>query len=448
MHPLLVSRVVFPLIEWGKGKRTHARLREIEDTQWLAPGALRDLQLQRLRRHLEVAYRDVPYYTRLLDAHGLEPRHVQSFADFARIPHLTKDAIRQHFDDLQPRQKGRRVIRMSTGGSTGAPVTVLADTERTAFADAARLRTHRWFGVDMGAREIVLWASAIELTRQDWLRAIRDRLINSRLLSAFDLGEAALARYAATLDRYRPEKLFGYASALHRFASYLQGTGWRSQAGWPRAVFATAEPLYEFQRATIEAVFGCPVSVEYGSRDAGLMATECPAGGLHVAAEGMYVEVSDSGEIIVTNMDTFAMPIIRYRTGDVGAFEATPCPCGRGLPRLRGVEGRQTDFLVTAGGKVMHALAVIYVLREVSSIREFQVVQDDIDHLTVSVIPDNGFSASTRAVITSKLARLFDGQVTVNIVLTDTIARPPSGKHRYVISKVAPGRTDGPRGAP
>lgn len=447
MHPLLVNRLVFPLIERVKGKPTHARLREIERTQWLAPEALRELQFQRLRRHLQFAYREVPYYTRLLDEHGLEPRRVQSFEDFARIPCLTKDAIRRHFDELQPGRKMRRVVRMSTGGSTGAPVTVLADTERTGFADAARLRTHRWFGVDMGVPEIVLWASSIELGRQDWLRAIRDRLINSRLLSAFDLGEAALARYAAILRRHRPEKLFGYASALYLFASYLQRTGWTRQPGWPRAVFATAEPLYAFQRATIQSVFGCPVSVEYGSRDAGLIATECPAGGLHVAAEGMYVEVSDTGEIIVTNMDAFAMPIIRYRTGDVGAFEAAPCPCGRGLPRLKGVEGRRTDFLVTSSGKVMHALSVIYVLREIPSVREFQVVQDAVDRLTVTVIPDDGFSASTRAVIASKLARLFEGKLSVDIVLTDTIARPPSGKHRYVISKVAPSHMDATLGA-
>lgn len=444
MHPLLVNRVIFPLHERLKGKPTYSRLRELERTQWLAPEALRELQFRRLRRHLEFAYREVPYYTRLLDAHGLQPGRITSFEEFARIPCLTKEIVRKHFDELQPRTKVRRVQRMSTGGSTGTSVTVLVDMERMAFADAARLRAHRWFRVDMGVREIVLWGSPIELTKQDLLRVIRDRLINSRLLSAFDLGEPALARYARIVREDRPQKLYGYASALYLLARYFHRIGWTAREGWPRAVFATAEPLYDFQRNVIQSVFGCPVAVEYGCRDAGLIANECPAGGLHVAAEGMVVEVlqgplepGTSGELVVTNLDSFAMPIIRYRTGDVGALEEAPCRCGRGLPRLRSIDGRRTDFLVTPGGKVMHALAVIYILREVPSIREFQVTQERLDQLSVTIVPDGGLSDATRDAIAWRLARLFDAGVSVEIELADSIARPASGKHRYVISKVA-----------
>lgn len=445
MHPLLVNRIIFPLHERLKGKPTHARLREIERTQWLSPEELRNLQFQRLRRHLEFAYREVPYYTRLLDEHELQPWRIASFEDFARIPCLTREIVRKHFDDLQPRTRIPRVQRMSTGGSTGAPVTVLVDMERMAFADAARLRAHRWFGVDMGAREIVLWGSPIELTKQDRLRALRDRLINSRLLSAFDLGEPALARYATILRRGRPLKLYGYSSALYLLASYLNRSGWVAPPEWPRAVFATAEPLYDFQRALIQSVFSCPVAVEYGSRDAGFIANECPAGGLHIAAEGMLVETlqadgtdeTDGGELVITNLDSFAMPIIRYRSGDLGAMEEAPCPCGRGLPRLKRVEGRRTDFLVTPGGKVMHALAVIYVLREVPAVREFQVVQEHLDRLTVRIVPDGGFSETSRDIIASRLTRLFDGEASVSVELVDAIPRAASGKYRYVTSHVA-----------
>ena len=227
MHPLLVNRLIFPLHERLKGKPTHRRLRELEDSQWLSPEALQELQWARLHRHLDWAYRQVPYYTRLLDDHELPPRRVQSFENFARIPVLTKEILRDRFQDLQPRNRIRGVQRLSTGGSTGVPVTVLVDRERSAFTDATRLRAHRWFGADMGAREIVLWGSPIEVTRQDRMRAFRDRLLNSRLLSAFDLGEDALARYASLLQAYRPDKLYGYASALALLAGYLARTGWR-----------------------------------------------------------------------------------------------------------------------------------------------------------------------------------------------------------------------------
>jgi phenylacetate-CoA ligase len=139
MYPALVSRVIFPLHERLKGKSTYQKLAELERTQWLAPVALRALQLERLRRHLEWAYREVPYYRRLLDDHGMPPRQVQTFEDFARIPPLTKDILRERLVDLQPRTPLRGVQRLSTGGSTGAPVTVFVDRERAAFTDAARL---------------------------------------------------------------------------------------------------------------------------------------------------------------------------------------------------------------------------------------------------------------------------------------------------------------------
>jgi phenylacetate-CoA ligase len=442
MYPALVNRVIFPLHERLKGKSTHAKLAELERTQWLAPAALRELQFERLRRHLDWAYREVPYYGRLLDDHGLPPRRIQSFEDFAHIPHLTKDILRERLADLQPRTPLRGVQRLSTGGSTGAPVTVLVDRERSAFTDAARLRAHRWFGADMGAREIVLWGSPIELGRQDRLRSMRDWLLNSRLLSAFDLGEPTLARYAAVVRAHRPQKLYGYASALALLAGYLDRTGGTPEGSAPRAVFTTAEPLYDFQRATITAAFHCPVAVEYGCRDGGLVALECPAGGLHIAAEGMHVEVLPAtpgelgGELVLTNLESYALPIIRYRSGDFGALDPAPCGCGRGLPRLARVEGRRTDFLVTPSGKLMHALAVIYVLREIPGVREFQVIQEALDHVRVRVVPAGELSAAARDSIVMRVGGLFEGRARIEVEAAESVASA-SGKHRYVISRVA-----------
>jgi len=444
MHPWVVNRAIFPLHERLKGKPTHALLRELEASQWLDPKAMREAQFRRLRRHLDFAYREVPYYTRLLDEHGLQPWRIQDLDDFARIPFLTKDIIRRHFRELQPRTPLRGVQRLSSGGSTGTPVTVLVDRQRAAFTDATRLRAHRWFDVDVGVREVVLWGSPIELTRQDRIRAVRDRLLNSRLLSAFDLSEAAMASYGQFLRRYRPVKMYGYASALALLAGNLARHGWTPGGGWPRVIFTTAEPLYDFQRALLRSVFGSPVSVEYGCRDGGLVANECPAGGLHVAAEGMLVEIlgapdraGEPGEIALTNLYSFAMPMIRYRTGDVSVLEEGSCPCGRGLPRLRSVEGRQTDFLVTPAGKVLHALSAIYILRELPSVGEFQIVQEQRERLDVRIVPSGPLDDATRATIVARLRRLFEARIDVQIEVVDAIPRPPSGKYRYVMSRVA-----------
>ena len=121
MHPLLVNRLIYPVIERIKGKPTHARLRELERTERLSPEALGRLQLERLRAHLEFAHREVPYYQRIFDERGFRPADVRSLNDLARLPFLTKETIRRHCDDLQPRAPARRVTRMTTGDRPAPP---------------------------------------------------------------------------------------------------------------------------------------------------------------------------------------------------------------------------------------------------------------------------------------------------------------------------------------
>jgi phenylacetate-CoA ligase len=446
MHPFFVRHVLLPLHERLKRTPTFPWLARLERTQWLPREQLLELQFARLREHVQFAYDHTVYYRRLLDERELPPQRIQSPADFARIPPLTRDLLRRHFDDLRARgARLGRVQRLSTGGSTGQPVTVLVDVS-VGIDLASRHRAHRWYGAEPGAREIVLWGSPIELGRQDRVRSLRDWLLNSRLLSAFDLGEAALARYTKEIERHRPEIMYGYASAFYVLARYLQRVGWRRR--FPlKAIFTTAEPLLDFQRLAVESVFECPVGVEYGARDAGSLADECPEGGLHIEAESVMLETEGRtadglGEILVTNLYSPAMPIIRYRTGDMGELDDRSCRCGRSLPLLKRVEGRRTDFLVTPGGRVLHALGVIYVLREVPTVKEFQVIQEAVDQVRVDVVPEPAFSDRDRDGIVRRLHTLLGPDVDVDVRRTDSIERAASGKFRYVISRVADAHLD------
>jgi len=194
MNETVVGRVLFPLHERLKGKPTFRWLAELERTQWLAPEQLAAYQFARLQALLTWAHERAPYYRELLEAAGLPEGKLSSPDDLRRVPFLTRDLLRARFDDLRARADLRGVQLRSSGGSTGQPVTVLVDMTRMGVEEAARLRAHRWFGLAPGAREVVLWGSPIELGRQDRIRQLRDQLLNSRLLSAFDLGDAQLAR--------------------------------------------------------------------------------------------------------------------------------------------------------------------------------------------------------------------------------------------------------------
>jgi phenylacetate-CoA ligase len=417
----------------------------LEQSQWRRREQILSDQNDALRDFIKYAYEHVPYYRRLMDERRVRPQDVHSVADLNRLPYLTKDDLRKHFQELQASPRPARTQTISTGGSTGAPVKVLVAMESHGFAEAARLRAQGWFGLKPGEREMVLWGSPIELGRQSRWRQGRDRLLNSRLLSAFDLSEGALAQYAKQIREFRPQKLYGYASALAYLAAYLLKSGRTIDNDWPKAIFATAEPLLPHQRQAIQDAFHCAAVAEYGARDAGLVAHECPAGRLHINAERIVVEIDEDkhfavpgkGEIVITNLLSRAMPLIRYRTGDVGQLDSSECSCGRGLPLLSYVEGRQTDFLVTPSGRVLHALAIIYPIREAPGVSEFQVVQETVGQVVIRLVADSSFSESACKTLVAKARLALGGEVSVEIERVSTIPRLPSGKFRYVISMAA-----------
>src|SRR5258705_1451017 len=201
MHSSVVRKLFYPLHEYAKGKPTFEWLAILERTQWLRQEEILADQSQALQRFIQYAYDHVPYYRRLMDERRIRPQSVQSSADLLQFPYLTKDDLRRHFVDLHASPSPSRVQKISTGGSTGTPVTVLVAMEAHGFAEAARLRAHGWFGLKPGDREVILWGSPIELGRQSLWREARDLFLNSRLISAFDLSDPALARYAETIHR-------------------------------------------------------------------------------------------------------------------------------------------------------------------------------------------------------------------------------------------------------
>ena len=442
----LRSTLLFALHERVKGHASVALRRRMEQSQWWPAARLETLQLERLRALLSHAGRHVPYYRELFASLGFDPARVHDLRDLRGLPILHKADIRARRDDFKSVLAGP-LRRFNTGGSSGEPLVFWLGEERISHDVAAKWRATRWWGVDIGDREAVLWGSPIELGAQDRLRAWRDRLLRTRLLPAFDLSPARLDDYLAQLRRQRPAMLFGYPSALSRLARHARARRLAMDDLGIRVVFVTAERLYDEQRAVIGAVFGCPVANGYGGRDAGFIAHECPEGGMHITAEDVIVEIVDaqgqplpagvSGAIVVTHLATRDFPFIRYATGDVGALGDQPCPCGRGLPLLHAIDGRATDFVVAQDGTVMHGLALIYILRDLPQVRAFKIVQEStlLTRVLLVCVPRLD-GLQRRAIIVQFRARLGAG---VDIVIEDVSEIPAeaSGKYRYVVSQVS-----------
>jgi phenylacetate-CoA ligase len=302
--------------------------------------------------------------------------------------------------------------------------------------------------VDIGDPEIVVWGSPIELNVQDNIRILRDQLFRTKLLPAFEMSEQKLDSFLGQIRAMRPKMLFGYPSALSHIATHAEAKGQSMNDLGIQVAFVTSERLYDEQRLQIIRTFGCPVANGYGSRDAGFIAHECPQGGMHITAEDIIVEIvspngkslspGESGEIIVTHLATEDFPFIRYRTGDIGILDTNICSCGRGLPMLKEIQGRSTDFLTAQDGTIMHGLALVYILRDLPQIRAFKIVQESLDLTNVYIVSENGLSLEVREKIEQEFRNRLGKNVKVSILEVAEISAEKSGKFRYVVSKVTP----------
>jgi len=445
LYTRFVSGLVFPLHERLKGHDTVRVLREMERTQWWSPQQIRELQVRRLRTLLAEAAAHVPFYKRRFAEAGFDPARVQSVADLAALPPLTKADIRAHFDDLR-HAHARPLARQSTGGSSGTPLALLVGNERISHDVAAKWRATRWHGVDIGDPEIVLWGSPIELGAQDRMRLLRDRLMRSTLLSAFEMTEANLDEYLQTIRRIRPRMLFGYPYSLTHLAQHARRRGVAMNDLGIRTAFVTSEFLYPHQRETIEQTFGCRVANGYGGRDAGFVAHECEHGGMHLTAEDIIVETLGpdgratppgvAGEVTVTHLATRDYPFIRYRTGDIAVLDDQQCPCGRGLPMLREIQGRTNDFLIATDGTPLPCGAFTYLVRELPGVEAFKVVQESLALTRIALVAGAGYSNDAPARLQQGFRRRLGPNVQIEVELVDKIPAEKNGKFRYIMSKV------------
>lgn len=446
----IVGEVLFPLHEKLKGHDTIAVHRELERTQWLPAADIASLQLEKLRQFLIRIAANVPYYQHLFAELGFDPQAVTSVTDLQRLPLLDKASIRQHTEALKARG-ATGLKRFNTGGSSGEPLIFYLGNERVSHDVAAKRRATRWWDVDIGDPEIVIWGSPIELGSQDRVRLLRDRLFRSELLSAFEMSEANLGYFVDRIREGRPAMLFGYPSSLALIAEHARKKGIAMDRLGIKVAFVTSERLYDHQRSSIEQVFGCPVANGYGARDAGFIAHQCPEGNLHLSAEDIVVEIVDSdgkvlsagesGEIVVTHTATSEFPFVRYRTGDVGALSDSPCSCGRGLPVLARVEGRANDFVVAFDGTVMHGAALTYVLRDMPDVKEFRVVQESLVQTRVDVVAtESALRTEMENRVREQLQQRLGAEVDIVVSFVSSIPREKSGKYRYVISKISAGQ--------
>ncbi|MDF2177292.1 AMP-binding protein [Aliiglaciecola sp. CAU 1673] len=443
LYTQLVSRLLFPLHEKLKGHSTVQKREALERSQWQTGAQISASQEKSLEAFLLNLSRHNPYFRALFSRLDITAEDFANIDVLKRIPLLDKATIREN-------EKGfvselcQSPHFMTTSGSSGTPLRFVLGKERISHDVAAKWRATRWWGVDIGDPEAVIWGSSIELSGQGWAKVLRDRLFRSRLFPAKQLDAEGMDRLLDDLQSFEPAMIYGYPSILTMLAEHANSKGIVYRPGRLKVIFCTAEKLYPHQRQTIETFFGVPVANGYGSRDAGFIAHECPEGGLHISAEDIIVEVLDElgndckvgeiGELVVTHLCTSDFPMLRYRTGDLATMAEGPCACGRGLPRFADVIGRSNDVLRATNGAAVHGAYIGNIVREDRAVCHFQMIQESDRQFELKLVnyPDMQIDVQKMA---TKLKKVLGDEADISIDVVQDIPAEATGKYKYIINR-------------
>ncbi len=433
-----IEHVVYPLMERKNGNKIRAYIKELQGSQSLSKEDLHALQTEKLRKLLTCCKESVPAYADITLCDD-------PWETLKAIPPLMKKVFQktseQHVNTAFPKEK---LIPNTTGGSTGEPTRFYMDRFDVEHYEAARWRGLSWWGITPGSRSILVWGNPLELNanQQKSYRRKEKWLKNRQFIPAYELSPEKVGEYVKLIDSYRPEYLYGYSTSLYSLASMMKTAGVTPKLRL-KAVLSTSETLHPYQKELIEEVFSCSVINEYGARDAGILAYACPEGHLHITAENAIIELVDpqtfepvkageSGLVVVTDLNNFAQPRLRYVLGDMAtAREETACECGVTLPMLSRVDGREDDMLVRGDGTLIHGHAISHLTRKRNTIVKFKIVQSSREAAHLVVMQKTDDTAEYEAFV-ADVREMLSG-VTVTAEKVSEIPPEKSGKTRYAI---------------
>ena len=417
---------------------------------WLPANELKKIQLDRFKKLLIVALKTA-YYRPILNNIGLKAnediKNIKAISDvLPKIPFLTKKLIRERRQEmLNPDAK--KVKNAWGGGSTGDPLLFYSDINYRKNTSAIAMLSNTIQKCSPHSRKAMLWGAPIDLnTAKNFIGKLRSRCNNTIWLNSTKMTPLLMNRYHSILTKYQPECIIAYAQSIYNFANYLKSN--KIKTNYPsKSIICGAEVLNPKMRNVVKSVFGVEIFDRYGSRDAGCIASECNHHqGLHIHTYESIVEClsqktgkpiwNKPGELAITNLSNYGQPMLRYRLGDLGILSKQKCSCGRETPLLKQVIGRTCDTITTINGDIVHSAYFIDLFYDTPEVKHYQLVQEDIKHFELKIVKGIKFSEYTQIVIEKKLRKVLGENVIINFEYVNKLNPSPSGKFRYIISKI------------
>ncbi len=409
----------------------------------------RDAQssVSRLLRH---TYDTVPFYRDAWRAIGFVPPPEVTTAELEQLPLLTPEDIRTRVGDLVSRAFADGALRRDyTGGTTGTHTSFYRDQECLGARFGRQWGVLEWCGYRPGDKRALVWGAHSDLmppglsnTVKRWFRSYASA---DEVLCCTVMSRAEMREYHRRLRAFQPRVLYGYPNAMEEFARFIQREGLAPIA--VARIFCTAEKLCDAQRALLHETFGGEVFDLYCSREHGCVAFECGRHrGFHVDSgnaiveilrDGRPVEPGESGELVITDLLNYGMPMIRHATGDTATAGAGPCDCGCPFPMFGSLDGRTTDTLYRPDGSVVAGVMLPDLFMDQPAIAQAQFVQEDPRSLDVNLVLTPGASHDITATVVAEIRSIMGQEIAIQLRFVDAIPRNPrSGKYQEVICRI------------
>jgi len=428
---------------------------KIKREEFLPYKELKRNQDEKLRKLISYCYNNVPFYHDLFNKLNLKPENIQTIEDLQKLPILDKKIIRKNWDKFIPKNLAKqKYFYGSTGGSTGEPFKYRISIVDDIIGTALLYTNYNYLGYKFGDKfAFIGGASLLPSSRKYFEEVLRSAMLNMRFYSSFDMSDEGMYEILKNLREFRPKFIKGYSSSLYLLAMFMKDNNQKLNFT-PKKIFTTAEVLFNHQRKLIEKVFGSKVIDQYSLNDGGVSAYECEFGtGMHIDMVRSVFEVtnkngkqlsSGQGMILATSLYNFALPFIRYDTGDLAILSKKKCKCGKHTPMLSKIIGRVSDFIVTPTGNRIHGEFFSHTFRYMENgkmpfewVKEFQIVQKRRDELIINIIPLSKEKINTISLnLLKKIILNRTGKMKLLINITNYIKPTKSGKWQFIVNKI------------
>lgn len=436
VREFVLLNIVLPLAEKLQGTCASKWYKQIVKMQTWSSDEVQDWQMEKMHQFINHAYEHTVYYRNLFDSLKLTPDDIQTPEDLKKLPVLSKDDIRSHYQEFIADDADKYKHREGkTGGSTGEPLQYICDEEVWGYITGTRIFSWRTTPYRYGDKFVALGSSSLFQKSPSFVRKIYDKIRNEVPLNSMAMTDDIMQRYIDRILREDIHYIYGYASSIYLLAKYAYSHSINMSS--IKGVYTTSENLTVVYRDMIEKAFGCRVMDCYGSRDAGVVAYEITPGMMNVGYNTILEVVNEfddgAGTLLSTNVLNNVFPLIRYDFGDMAKLGVDDSYNGQVITK---VYGRISDVLRLDNGHVLTSPGFTILMRN------FDVVAYDIQKVSgleirVVIQPVIGkYDEIQERILLSEMQRFAGEDCKVLIEHVDHFEPLKNGKRRYFMNDV------------